>query len=357
MRHGGAAGAGVALFAPRIPAGPTPPLLRACCLKICQICLSAGGVVQRPRPGAPARGPGGRAALHAAQGGAGRFVWLLQFRAAVGLGSSNVAWPVGSPLPHSRAAADAGASEPFLASPRLLPAPAPTPLPGRSSARSASRPTPWRTWPARAASTTTARRAGISVCAPSRCRSCNAAAAEQRWRELLAALLTALPGMRAHSHAASPPSPASSPPLQDCWRGYIQTAIDGGPSCLDLRCPDPECKAAVPRSVMTAVADAPHRERCAGGGLPGGCPGCCLCLPAPSGCRLLAPLRRCGYTHASYLPLLSFLSSLRLPAGTRSLRCARLWTTSARSAGAPPRVRRPGLAWLQQLLLDGRCWR
>lgn len=29
----------------------------------------------------------------------------------------------------------------------------------------------------------------------------------------------------------------SSP--QDCWRGYIQTAIDSGPSCLDLRCPDP----------------------------------------------------------------------------------------------------------------------
>ncbi len=120
-------------------------------------------------------------------------------------------------------------------------------------------------------------------------------------------------------------------PLQDCWRGYIQTAIDSGPSCLDLRCPDPgapvvpakdrhgmravcrsaralarpllphkhcccvgvhatiisimapclptcrmcapcanclmlhfmpaECKAAVPRSVVFSVADAPHRQR------------------------------------------------------------------------------------------------
>ncbi|KAI7836399.1 hypothetical protein COHA_009731 [Chlorella ohadii] len=48
---------------------------------------------------------------------------------------------------------------------------------------------------------------------------------------------------------------------KDCWRGYIQTAIDSGPSCLDLRCPDPECKAAVPRSVVFSVADAPHRQR------------------------------------------------------------------------------------------------
>jgi hypothetical protein len=37
-----------------------------------------------------------------------------------------------------------------------------------------------------------------------------------------------------------------SPPLvlavQDCWRGYIQEALSSGPSCLDLRCPSPECK-------------------------------------------------------------------------------------------------------------------
>ena len=26
---------------------------------------------------------------------------------------------------------------------------------------------------------------------------------------------------------------------KDCWRGYVQTAIELGPSCLDLRCPDP----------------------------------------------------------------------------------------------------------------------
>jgi hypothetical protein len=32
---------------------------------------------------------------------------------------------------------------------------------------------------------------------------------------------------------------------KDCWRGYIHNAIDSGPTCLDLRCPDPECKAVV----------------------------------------------------------------------------------------------------------------
>ncbi|KAI3433888.1 hypothetical protein D9Q98_003690 [Chlorella vulgaris] len=48
---------------------------------------------------------------------------------------------------------------------------------------------------------------------------------------------------------------------KDCWRGYIHTSIESGPFCLDLRCPDPECKAAVPRRVITAVVDAAHQER------------------------------------------------------------------------------------------------
>ncbi|EFN58957.1 hypothetical protein CHLNCDRAFT_137543 [Chlorella variabilis] len=47
----------------------------------------------------------------------------------------------------------------------------------------------------------------------------------------------------------------------DCWRGYIHTSISSGPSCLDLRCPDPECKAAVPRRVINAVVDQSHRAR------------------------------------------------------------------------------------------------
>lgn len=48
---------------------------------------------------------------------------------------------------------------------------------------------------------------------------------------------------------------------KDCWRGYIHTAVDSGPSCLDLRCPDPACKAAVPRTVILATADTQHKQR------------------------------------------------------------------------------------------------
>ncbi|PSC75961.1 putative E3 ubiquitin-ligase ARI8 [Micractinium conductrix] len=48
---------------------------------------------------------------------------------------------------------------------------------------------------------------------------------------------------------------------KDCWRGYVHNAVQSGPSCLDLRCPDPECKAAVPRSVIMATADEQHKQR------------------------------------------------------------------------------------------------
>lgn len=39
----------------------------------------------------------------------------------------------------------------------------------------------------------------------------------------------------------------------ECWHGYVSTAIASGPACLDLRCPDPECKVAVPDSVLRRV--------------------------------------------------------------------------------------------------------
>ena len=48
---------------------------------------------------------------------------------------------------------------------------------------------------------------------------------------------------------------------KDCWRGYCHTATEGGPACLDLRCPDPACKAVVPRSVVFTVSDDAHRAR------------------------------------------------------------------------------------------------
>lgn len=45
-----------------------------------------------------------------------------------------------------------------------------------------------------------------------------------------------------------------------CWQGYVHASIENGPSCLDLRCPDPPCKAVVPTSLILSVADSDHRK-------------------------------------------------------------------------------------------------
>ena len=37
----------------------------------------------------------------------------------------------------------------------------------------------------------------------------------------------------------------------DCWRGYVANAVNSGPSTLNLRCPLPECSAAVSYYVLT----------------------------------------------------------------------------------------------------------
>ncbi|KAL0298482.1 UNVERIFIED_CONTAM: putative E3 ubiquitin-protein ligase ARI7, partial [Sesamum radiatum] len=41
-----------------------------------------------------------------------------------------------------------------------------------------------------------------------------------------------------------------------CWKGYISTAVNDGPGCLMLRCPDPSCGAAVGQD-MTKWCPAP----------------------------------------------------------------------------------------------------
>lgn len=45
---------------------------------------------------------------------------------------------------------------------------------------------------------------------------------------------------------------------KDCWKSYVCTAIEGGPTCLDLRCPLPACKACVPESIVREVGSAAH---------------------------------------------------------------------------------------------------
>jgi len=46
-----------------------------------------------------------------------------------------------------------------------------------------------------------------------------------------------------------------------CWRGYISTAINDGPGCLMLRCPDPSCAAAVGQDMINALADDDDKEK------------------------------------------------------------------------------------------------
>lgn len=46
-----------------------------------------------------------------------------------------------------------------------------------------------------------------------------------------------------------------------CWQGYISTAINDGPGCLMLRCPDPSCGAAVGEDMINALASIDDREK------------------------------------------------------------------------------------------------
>ena len=43
--------------------------------------------------------------------------------------------------------------------------------------------------------------------------------------------------------------------------GYISTAINDGPGCLMLRCPDPSCAAAVGQDMINALADDDDKEK------------------------------------------------------------------------------------------------
>lgn len=43
--------------------------------------------------------------------------------------------------------------------------------------------------------------------------------------------------------------------------GYISTAINDGPGCLMLRCPDPSCAAAVGQDMINSLADDEDKEK------------------------------------------------------------------------------------------------
>ncbi|CAN0859886.1 Probable E3 ubiquitin-protein ligase ARI7 [Linum grandiflorum] len=58
-------------------------------------------------------------------------------------------------------------------------------------------------------------------------------------------------------HAAA----CGHPFCNSCWAGYIGTAINDGPGCLMLRCPDPSCAAAVGQDMINALAAKEDREK------------------------------------------------------------------------------------------------
>ncbi|CAI9787161.1 unnamed protein product [Fraxinus pennsylvanica] len=46
-----------------------------------------------------------------------------------------------------------------------------------------------------------------------------------------------------------------------CWQGYISAAINDGPGCLMLRCPDPSCGAAVCQDMVNKLASEDDKDR------------------------------------------------------------------------------------------------
>ncbi|KAL5836652.1 hypothetical protein ACOSQ3_013821 [Xanthoceras sorbifolium] len=46
-----------------------------------------------------------------------------------------------------------------------------------------------------------------------------------------------------------------------CWAGYIGTAINDGPGCLMLRCPDPSCSATVGQDMINLLASNEDKEK------------------------------------------------------------------------------------------------
>ncbi|XP_073267035.1 probable E3 ubiquitin-protein ligase ARI8 isoform X1 [Populus alba] len=51
------------------------------------------------------------------------------------------------------------------------------------------------------------------------------------------------------------------PFCNSCWAGYISTAINDGPGCLVLRCPDPSCNAAVGQDMINVLTSNEDSDR------------------------------------------------------------------------------------------------
>ncbi|KAF7833742.1 putative E3 ubiquitin-protein ligase ARI8 [Senna tora] len=54
------------------------------------------------------------------------------------------------------------------------------------------------------------------------------------------------------------------PFCSSCWAGYVSIAINDGPGCLLLRCPDPSCCAAVGQDMINLLASGEEKEKYCG---------------------------------------------------------------------------------------------
>ncbi|KAL3526483.1 hypothetical protein ACH5RR_011139 [Cinchona calisaya] len=51
------------------------------------------------------------------------------------------------------------------------------------------------------------------------------------------------------------------PFCRTCWRGYICTAVNDGPGCLMLKCPDPSCNAAIGKDMIEDLVAPEYKEK------------------------------------------------------------------------------------------------
>ena len=77
---------------------------------------------------------------------------------------------------------------------------------------------------------------------------------------------------------------------KDCWRGYISASVDAGPGVLDLRCPLPDCNAAVRIALRQMAARPAYGSRSAS--MFTVYSRCCVHMPYPR--ALLYGLSRCA---------------------------------------------------------------
>ncbi|XP_022150406.1 probable E3 ubiquitin-protein ligase ARI8 [Momordica charantia] len=64
-----------------------------------------------------------------------------------------------------------------------------------------------------------------------------------------------------YAHSRIKSAACGHPFCASCWEGYISTAINDGPGCLTLRCPDPSCGAVVDQDMINSLTSNEDRDK------------------------------------------------------------------------------------------------